>query len=225
MREVLLCRHAQSHENAGTHTPGSYAHIRITELGKVQAQALGRFLRDNKKVKKVVSSPFTRALETAQIVCGSLDKNYVEWPVEEFHFISTERWEGMRKKDRDETIQSYWEQGNPHARIGKEGESFEEFMVRLTDIEKKIKLSMRLKEGPLLIVSHGYVMRGLILRWLFATDFNLLPLEERMQRMHHFNHALRIYNTAILKARFDDDGRVMIAPLDISHLSPELITY
>ena len=131
----------------------------------------------------------------------------------------------MEKEDGEETIRLYWEHGNPYMRIGKEGESFEEFMVRLTDIEKKIKSSMRSKEGPLLIVSHGYVMRGLILKWLFATDFNLLSLKERMQRMHHFNHALRIYNTAILKVKFHDDNTLTIAPLDISHLLPALITY
>jgi len=62
--ELFLIRHAQSQNNAlpeeqRVEDPG------LTELGKQQAEALGKWI-PQLELTKIISSPFLRALETAQ---------------------------------------------------------------------------------------------------------------------------------------------------------------
>lgn len=58
---VYLCRHAQEAESP--YEPREA----ITDLGKEQARALGRYLAD-KKIKSLYSSDLPRALRTAEVV-------------------------------------------------------------------------------------------------------------------------------------------------------------
>lgn len=72
---MILMRHGQSHFNLhfgrtradpGLRDPG------LTDLGRAQAAAAAVQLRDH-AVSRLIASPYTRALETAEIVAAALD--------------------------------------------------------------------------------------------------------------------------------------------------------
>ena len=67
---VLLMRHADVENPQGViygHLPG----FRLSELGRAQAAAVGRSLRD-RGIRRIVHSPLDRARETAEIVNAQL---------------------------------------------------------------------------------------------------------------------------------------------------------
>ena len=80
---MILMRHGQSHFNArfgitrvdpGLRDPG------LTELGRAQAAAAAAHLRRH-DVKGIVASPYTRALETAEIVAKTLGMPFSVDPI------------------------------------------------------------------------------------------------------------------------------------------------
>jgi len=80
---MILMRHGQSHFNArfgmtrvdpGLRDPG------LTDLGREQATAAAAHLRRD-GVKRILASPYTRALETAEIVATALDMAFTVEPL------------------------------------------------------------------------------------------------------------------------------------------------
>jgi len=80
---MILMRHGQSHFNArfgitrvdpGLRDPG------LTDLGRSQAMATATHLRQH-EVKGIIASPYTRALETAEIVAAALDMPFSVDPI------------------------------------------------------------------------------------------------------------------------------------------------
>jgi len=80
---MILMRHGQSHFNArfgmtrvdpGLRDPG------LTDLGRAQAEATAAQLRRH-DVRGIVASPYTRALETAEIVAAALDMPFTVDPI------------------------------------------------------------------------------------------------------------------------------------------------
>src|ERR1700691_613307 len=72
MGKLILVRHGESvgnRERIFTITPNELA---LTELGYEQARAAGHFIADKFKAEVVVSSPYTRARETAREIAAIL---------------------------------------------------------------------------------------------------------------------------------------------------------
>jgi len=68
---LLLVRHGESEGNrAGRFTP--HSGIPLTRTGRDQAQAVALWMASHYAPRTVVSSPFARAQETAEIVAGAL---------------------------------------------------------------------------------------------------------------------------------------------------------
>ena len=71
MARLFLVRHAESEGNRDrvfTATP----HVPLTERGRAQARATAAWLDANHRPGRIVSSPFARARETADIIGGRL---------------------------------------------------------------------------------------------------------------------------------------------------------
>jgi broad specificity phosphatase PhoE len=71
---MLLIRHGQSEFNvvySVTRVDPGIRDPRLTEEGRAQAAAAARALADE-DVRRLVASPYTRALETAEIIAGAL---------------------------------------------------------------------------------------------------------------------------------------------------------
>lgn len=72
---MILIRHGQSAFNvhyAKTRCDPGIVDPPLTEEGRRQAAAVGKALR-HEPVRRVIASPYTRALETAGIIAGALD--------------------------------------------------------------------------------------------------------------------------------------------------------
>ncbi|MBI3503850.1 MAG: histidine phosphatase family protein [Proteobacteria bacterium] len=71
---MLLVRHGQSEFNvvySVTRVDPGIPDPRLTELGRAQALAAAEALAD-KGVRRLIASPYTRAIETARIIAGKL---------------------------------------------------------------------------------------------------------------------------------------------------------
>ena len=149
MGRLLLIRHAESEGNRDqvfTATP----FVGLTERGREQAGAAAGWLQRWHLPRQVVSSPFTRARETAAIIAGSL-----QLPV------SVE--EDLRERDYgnlaglayatprpDYDRERYWT-WRPAG-----GETLEEVLVRVGAVLDRVAAAA--PEDEVVVVSHGAVM-------------------------------------------------------------------
>ena len=154
MTAVLLLRHAQSVWNAERRWQG-WADAPLSENGERQAAAAGEKLRDTGLVA-AVASDLRRARRTADLISADLglgpvrvDPGFRERDVGEWSGLSAEemeeRFPGQREAWRDGTID------RPPG-----GESTPELLERVDAAFARLVG----EEGPLLVVSHGGVIRA-----------------------------------------------------------------
>lgn len=126
---ILLVRHGQSHANAGGVTLESPI-VPLTELGAQQARTLGPLLPS---ATQVWSSPFKRALDTAEPYCTRVGQQvHLHDDLKEFETFDTVTFSGKSCSERERIVASYWQQADPDQRTGPKGESFREFHERVT---------------------------------------------------------------------------------------------
>lgn len=80
---MILLRHGQSAFNAAfaaSRVDPGIPDPPLTELGRAQAQAAAAALR-GERLARIITSPYTRALETAAIVAGALDLPVTVHPI------------------------------------------------------------------------------------------------------------------------------------------------
>lgn len=99
---LLLARHGQSVWNAGRRFQGA-ADVALSDLGRAQAEALGRALRGHRLAAAYVS-PLRRAVETASIALAGT--RVPIRPLPELRELSLGEWEGctvdeIRSRDGD----------------------------------------------------------------------------------------------------------------------------
>ncbi|QQS18776.1 histidine phosphatase family protein [Candidatus Saccharibacteria bacterium] len=71
MGRVLYIRHGQSQANLAGILAGGSNDSNLTDLGRQQARQAGRALKNN-SINKIITSPLSRALETAQIIAAEI---------------------------------------------------------------------------------------------------------------------------------------------------------
>jgi ribonuclease H / adenosylcobalamin/alpha-ribazole phosphatase len=145
----LLIRHAESEGNRDqvfTATPS----VGLTERGRGQARAAAEWIRARHTPRQVVSSPFTRARQTADILADALRLSVVienDLRERDYGALAGQAYATPRVGyDRDR----YW-LWRPTG-----GETLEEVLVRVAATLDR--LAARAGDGELLVVSHGAVM-------------------------------------------------------------------
>jgi len=88
---LLLARHGQSLWNQVRKFQGAND-VGLSDLGRAQAEALGRALRAGYRVAAAYVSPMSRALDTAQIALAGTGIPLV--PIPELRELSLGEWEG-----------------------------------------------------------------------------------------------------------------------------------
>ena len=88
---LLLARHGQSVWNQARRFQGAND-VELSDLGRAQADALGRAVRSGYRVAAAYVSPMRRALETAEIALAGTGVPLV--PLEELRELSLGEWEG-----------------------------------------------------------------------------------------------------------------------------------
>ncbi|MQT50044.1 histidine phosphatase family protein [Pseudomonas helleri] len=155
MKLVRLIRHAESAANAGlvTTAPDS---IPLTEKGQIQAQALAYSFTSAPDL--IISSPFERAIATARPTADRfIDVPFELWPIEEFTYLSPNRFAGTTQADRKPYAENYWESGDAAMIDGPGAESFDHLLRRVDAMLAKLADH---DAKNILVFSHGQFIRG-----------------------------------------------------------------
>lgn len=150
--ELWLVRHGQTEwSRLGKHT--GRTDILLTEVGRAEAQAVGRKLTGHPFVL-VLSSPLSRAFETARLA-GFADKveatdDLMEWDYGEDEGRTTLE---IRQERPGWTI---WGDGP------KGGETADQVAQRVDRVIDRVRNA----DGDVLVFAHGHVLRILAARWL-----------------------------------------------------------
>ncbi|MCR9219470.1 MAG: phosphoglycerate mutase family protein [Alphaproteobacteria bacterium] len=160
---MILVRHGESEFNvhfARTREDPGIRDPRLTEAGRRQAQAAAAFLaahRAETPLRRLITSPYTRALETAEILADHLALPVeVEVQIGEHAFFScdigaprsalVERWPGIAFDHLEET---WWPEREDEAMVARRAEGFRRRAAALPDWP------------DVLVVSHWGFIRGL----------------------------------------------------------------
>lgn len=157
MGRLLLIRHAQSEGNqARVYTARS--DVPLTPIGREQAHALGARLKAIGRPERLISSPYTRAEQTAGILASYLD-------------LAVEMEEALRERDYGSLAGLSYDtprQGFDRKRFWQwrppGGETLEEAARRGGQVLDR--LAREVPAGDVAVVSHGALMVAL---WWYVT--------------------------------------------------------
>jgi broad specificity phosphatase PhoE len=158
MLRLLLTRHGESHwqvlgDEAGPDSP-------LTELGRRQADSLGRWLAGHIAVDHIYASPLQRARETAQWVALHLDR-----PVHLNDGLKESPFFVVPELPAYSTSSSILDGERPDPRQGTE--AYRAFRSQVAQALREI-LGQH-PEGTILIVAHGGTL-GTAMRLLLGSD-------------------------------------------------------
>lgn len=159
---IQLIRHAESAANAGlaTATPDS---IPLTPTGQYQAQALAASF--GLAPGLIVCSPYDRARLTALATAERFPATFVEtWPVQEFTYLSPQRFNHSTQAQRKPHADAYWAQGDATSIDGPGAESF----AQLLDRARALLHRLAAQDTDVLVFSHGQFIRAVA--WLILHD-------------------------------------------------------
>lgn len=154
-QKVYLIRHGET-EWTETKRHTGLTDIPLTDEGKLQAEWLTAELKEI-KLKKVLSSPLQRSLETCYIAgyrqVAEMDSDLVEWDYGSYEGKTSAE---IRETDPKWTI---FKNGAPN------GESPGDVATRANRIISRV----RDIPGDVALFSHGHFLRALAARWLGLT--------------------------------------------------------
>jgi len=155
---LILLRHGESQGNFEGRHQGQ-ADFPLTDRGRAQSQALlERWKSETREFDLVISSPLTRAQETAEIIASGLNI-----PLE-LDSLWMERDNGLMAGLSEEEVRETLPQQpfiHPYLAIGQTGESQWELYLRAG---KAVQSILNRPPGSYLIVSHG----GLLNMFFYA---------------------------------------------------------
>jgi broad specificity phosphatase PhoE len=149
--EVWLLRHAETEwSRSGKHT--GRTDIPLTEAGREVARAMGGRL-DGREFALVLSSPLSRARETAELAglrVDGLRDDLLEWDYGDYEGLTT-------PEIREQRPGWYlWRDGAPG------GEDADDVATRCDRVIAEIGGV----EGEVALVAHGHLLRSLAARWV-----------------------------------------------------------
>lgn len=155
MKLVRLIRHAESAANAGLATTAPDS-IPLTEKGQLQARAFANSFTSAPDL--IISSPFERAIATALPTTKRFPHVPFEiWPVEEFTYLSPNRFAGTTQADRKPHAERFWDNGDAEFTDGPGAESFDHLLGRADAMLSKLANS---NAQNILVYSHGQFIRS-----------------------------------------------------------------
>jgi broad specificity phosphatase PhoE len=172
MIRILLIRHGST-DTVGRLIYGRMPGIHLNEEGRRQAEAVGQVIRKRYQLNQIISSPMERAQETASFI--ACPQNLSFSINEAFNELDVGQWTG--KTIEDLRSSPSWKQYNRlrslYAPPGGE---------KLIDVQQRSwnaldRIIREQKEGAVAIVTHGDVIRSLLLLFLGAPLDHILRLE------------------------------------------------
>ncbi|HEX7361384.1 MAG TPA: histidine phosphatase family protein [Bryobacteraceae bacterium] len=172
MIRILLMRHGNV-DVMGRVVYGRMPGVHLNEEGKRQAEAAAHAIRERYRLNQVVSSPMERALETAKIVAGPQNLDVITEAA--FNELDVGEWIGKTTEElrNAEEWKRYNRVRSLYAPPG--GESLLNVQRRSWGALERI--CHRKTEGTVAVVTHGDVIRSLLLLFLGAPLDHILRLE------------------------------------------------
>lgn len=156
MPQLYLLRHAQSEANLRGVLAGPDNSVNLSDRGRKQSVKVSKHLQ-NINFQEIYCSPISRCLQTIQPLLGSKPSIQVvpEVKIQEMNYG---QWNGkdlkaLSKKRDWQSIQS-----SPSKFTFPDGESFNQLRRRVSSFLSEISD----KDGPLLVVSHGDVIKMIL---------------------------------------------------------------
>lgn len=159
--QAWLVRHGETEwSKSGQHT--GQTDVPLTEAGRAQTPQLRRKL-GRRTFALVLSSPMSRALETARLA-GFGDRVEIDPDLHEWDYG---RYEGLTTSEIRKTVAGWtvWTHPIP------DGETAQEVTARVD----RVIVRIRAAPGDVLLFAHGHILRVLAARWL-----GLPPTEGRL---------------------------------------------
>jgi broad specificity phosphatase PhoE len=209
MAIVWFIRHAESEANAGLPTAAP-ATTRLTATGHQQSQSIANLFTQPPSL--IVTSPYFRTQQTAQPTIDRFPTvPQAEWKVQEFTFLSPERYKDTTTHERRPMAEAYWQRRDPFHIDGKGAESFAMFIDRVQSARSQL---MQLEDEFVVVFSHERFIRAVL--WLSLMGDHLLS-SEAMQQFQSFIQSFRLPNGAILKCELNS-SEIWFSELIVSHL-------
>ena len=202
-----ITRHGQTDVNSD-HPPGD---PHLTDLGKRQAQLLGCALVEQGFNGDVYSSPYFRAIETAQIIAAVVDTDVLPAPELREYVIRDDQMDGFRGAALDELVAAYSrvKETNdfPYPWWTSAIESDEDIEGRVGPLVDEVAMSVT----DALLVGHGASVAGVHRHLL------------RYRAPDQIRHGQIGWNCFLSSFRIGSDFRVLRI-MDVSHLPEDAIT-
>src|SRR5947209_803921 len=169
---VYLARHGETEWNATGRFQG-HTDTPLNEAGRDQARALAEQL--DGKIGAVAASDLARARETAEIVARALRlKAPVVEPALRERGLGV--FEGLTRDEIARRFPGEWEAyRRDHANAPPEGEPWSAFIERATGAVRRLAGRLARGERPALLVTHGGVVKALLLASLDAPALVTVP--------------------------------------------------
>lgn len=156
MPQLYLLRHAQSEANLRGVLAGPDNSVNLSDRGRKQSVKVSKHLQ-NINFQEIYCSPISRCLQTIQPLLGSKPRiqvvqevkiqemNYGQWNGKDLKALSKKRdWQSIQRSPSKFTFP--------------DGESFNQLRRRVSSFLTEISD----KDGPLLVVSHGDVIKMML---------------------------------------------------------------
>lgn len=188
MLTVHFVRHGESAANAGN-VSSDPALIPLTDLGWAQARAVSESF--DQAPSLIVTSPFERAMDTAQPTIQKFPGCPVEiWPVEEFTYLSPARCANTTAAERKPWVDAYWGSADPDFEDWPGTESFSHLIKRARSVLSRLNGMT----GTVVIFGHGQFMQAV--RWLVvASPDQIDPHAMRSFRLFDGGHTIKNCDT------------------------------
>ncbi|MCX6760439.1 MAG: phosphoglycerate mutase family protein [Candidatus Nealsonbacteria bacterium] len=197
--KVWFIRHAQSLANASSSFKADDFSVPLVSLspkGFKQAEELINSFSEAPEL--IITSSYVRTKQTAE----PLIKKYpnvpqLEWPIQEFTYLSKGRCFGTTILERRPWTEEYWQKSNHLHLDGDGAERFVDFISRAKDTIENLK---NRKEDFVVLFSHEYFITAV--KYLLEKKPNDIT-SEKMREFRKYFLSNRVPNTSKIKFDFN----------------------
>ncbi|MBR4938522.1 MAG: histidine phosphatase family protein [Kiritimatiellae bacterium] len=160
--KIYFLRHGRTEWNANNRIQGSNEKIDLDDEGVKQAEGVTEgFLRAGLEFDRIYSSPYRRAMHTAEIVCAKTGGSPVsDGRIREICFGEYEGTPFFEAGFSDDNIRAAFE--DPEKYVPRGGETYPQVLARVRDfLERELK-PLEGKCEKVLAVAHGGVLHAVV---------------------------------------------------------------
>lgn len=159
---IFFIRHGQTEWNARHRIQGGTVEIDLNADGVCQVEAAADGVsRAGLSFDRIYSSPFRRAMHTAEIICSRVGGTPI--PDDRIHEINFGEYEGTPYLDGgfcDDNIRAAFE--NPPAYVPRGGETFDQVLLRVRGFLENELMPLENSCRSVFVVAHGGVLHAVV---------------------------------------------------------------